>query len=93
MEFRSHAVIPKTANEYELRGALTIKNVTRPINLSIVYNGSDEDQYGKVKYGFEITGKINRKDWGLDFNVPGGRSTLLIGDEVILEANIQMMKV
>lgn len=72
---------------------LSIKGVEKPVVLNVLYNGSDQDQYGQTKYGFEITGAIKRSDWELDFNVLGGRDTLLIGNEVKIEANIQMMRV
>jgi len=39
-----------------------------------------------------MEGKINRKDWGLDFNVAGGKGSLLVGDEVKLNISIQMIK-
>ena len=76
---------------YKISGHLTIKDVRKPIELQARYNGYDVDQYGQTKYGFEITGELNRKDWDLNFNVPGGQSTLLIGDKVKIEADMQMM--
>ena len=93
MIFRSTSVDQKSSNTYEMVGMLAIKGVEKPIVLTVLYNGSDEDQYGQTKYGFEITGAIKRSDWQLDFNVLGGRDTLLIGNEVKIEANIQMMRI
>lgn len=90
MLFHSTSVTQKKKDLYEMVGSLTIKNITKPIVLNVVYNGSDIDQYGIQKFGFEITGAIKRSDWNLDFNVVGGRDTLLIGNEVKIEANIQM---
>lgn len=91
--FKSTSVNQKSSNTYEMVGMLSIKGVEKPIVLNVLYNGSDQDQYGQTKYGFEITGAIKRSDWELDFNVLGGRDTLLIGNEVKIEANIQMMRV
>jgi polyisoprenoid-binding protein YceI len=91
MTFKSTSVYRLSGDVYQIEGDLTIRGVSRPVTLEATYNGSDQDQYGQTKYGFEISGKINRKDWDLNFNVVGGQSTMLIGDEVRIEAFIQMM--
>ncbi len=89
--FRSKRLEPtEEKGEFKVWGDLTIKGVTKEVCLKGVYNGNDEDNYGKTKFGFEIDGKINRKDWDLNFNIAGGKSTLLIGDEVHLDISIQM---
>ena len=85
--------VEKMNDEYTVIGELTIKGVSREITLKGNYNGNDVDAYGQTKYGFELDGSINRKDWGLTFNLEGGKGSLLIGDEVKLMINIQMMKV
>ncbi len=79
-------------DRFLIEGWLKIKDVKKPVTLSVRYNGSDVDQYGQLKYGFELACEINRKDWDLTFNVTGGQSTLLIGDHVRIEADIQMMQ-
>lgn len=84
--------IEKNENEYTITGDLTIKGVSREVTLSGNYNGNDVDAYGQTKYGFELNGSLNRKDWGLTFNLEGGKGSLLIGDEVKLMVNIQMME-
>jgi polyisoprenoid-binding protein YceI len=85
--------VEKINDEYTVVGDLTIKGVSREVTLKGNYNGNDVDAYGQTKYGFELDGSINRKDWGLTFNLEGGKGSLLIGDEVKLMINIQMMKV
>lgn len=84
--------IEKKDNEYVITGDLAIKGVSREVTLAGNYNGNDVDAYGQTKYGFELNGAINRKDWGLTFNLEGGKGSLLIGDEVKLMVNIQMME-
>ena len=91
MIFRSTQVQRIKGDEYSIEGKLTIKGVSNPVTLIGIYNGSDVDQYGQTKYGFEISTIIKRSNWDLNFNVMGGHSTLLIGNEVKIEANIQMM--
>jgi len=84
--------IEKTETEYVVYGDFTIRGVTKPIVLKGSYNGNDEDAYGQTKYGFELSGTIKRSDWALNFNMLGGRNTLMIGDEVLLDISIQMVE-
>lgn len=78
--------------EHLIHGDLTIQDTTKPITLRGKYNGSDVDHYGQTKYGFELEGVMRRTAWFLDFNIAGGKNTLLIGDDVKLEISIQMLK-
>ena len=91
IHFKSKAIVIEDG-EYSILGDFTIKGETHPITLIGSYNGCDVDHYGQMKYGFELTGKIKRSDWSLDFNIAGGRNTLMIGDEVRLDISIQMVK-
>lgn len=92
MTFLSTKTTQLAPSRFILHGNLEIKGERRPLDLIAEYNGNDVDQHGQVKYGFEITGTLKRSDWGLNFNVPGGNSTLLIGNEVKIEADIQLVK-
>jgi polyisoprenoid-binding protein YceI len=92
LTFQSTSV-KKSGDEYTINGDLTIKDVTNNVVLKGTYNGNDVDAYGQTKYGFELEGAINRKDWGLSFNMEGGKGSLLIGDEVKLSVSIQMTEV
>jgi polyisoprenoid-binding protein YceI len=78
--------------EYIVHGDFTIMDTTKPIVLKGAYNGSDVDHYGQEKFGFELEGKIKRSDWFLDFNVAGGKNTLLIGNDVKIDISVQMVK-
>jgi polyisoprenoid-binding protein YceI len=82
----------KIDDTYKIKGALTIKGVTNEVCLKGVYNGNDIDAYNQTKYGFELEGMINRKEWGLTFNLEGGRGSLLIGDDVKISISIQMIQ-
>lgn len=79
--------------KFKILGNLIIKGKGIPVELDATYNGMDVDNYDSVKHGFDISGKIKRSDWDLDFNIPGGKNTLLIGDEVLIEASIQLSQV
>lgn len=71
------------------KGELTIKGVTREVELDVEFLGIDTDPFGNTKIGFEATTEINRKDFGVDFNIPLDGSKLLIGDKVSIVLSIQ----
>lgn len=93
MNFYSEKITKKSEDgDFEVVGELRIKNESRPVTLKVKYNGQDVDNYNTVKHGFDLEGKIKRSDWSLDFNLPGGKNTLLIGDDVTIDASIQIIK-
>ena len=63
-------------------GDLTIKGVTKPVELDVEFLGVDQDPYGNTRAGFEATTTISRKEWGVSFNVPLEGDKLMIGDSV-----------
>lgn len=70
-------------------GELTIKGVTRTIELDVEFLGLDTDPWGGQRIGFEATTEINRKDFGVDFNIPLDGGKLLVGDKVSITLSIQ----
>jgi len=82
--------VKQEGSKYEICGNLTIKGISAPIRLIGTYNGNDVDAYGQTKHGFDIEGSISRGDYGLSFNITGGKGSLIIGDEVKLNITIQM---
>ncbi|MCO4291709.1 YceI family protein [Solitalea sp. MAHUQ-68] len=79
--------------EYELIGNLTIKDVTKPVKLKVEFGGSGKDPWGNKKAGFSIQGKVDRKDFGLNWNAALETGGVLVGDEVKLSAEIQLAEV
>ncbi|TMQ80739.1 YceI family protein [Actinomadura soli] len=78
--------------EHYLDGDLTIKGVTRPVSLSVEFNGVAEDPWGGTRAGFSAGTTINRKDWGIEFNVPLKGDKALLGDKVDLQLEIQAVR-
>lgn len=78
---------------FELTGDLTIKNVTKPVTLQAEFGGVMTDPWGNVKAGFSVSGKINRKDFGLNWNAALEAGGVLVGEEVKLSADIELAKV
>lgn len=78
---------------YELTGDLTIKDVTKPVKLQAEFGGIGTDPWGNVKAGFSVSGKINRKDWGMTWNAALEAGGVLVGEEIKLSADIELAKV
>jgi polyisoprenoid-binding protein YceI len=70
------------ADSYRVTGDLTIRGVTRPIVLDVLYGGRLTDPSGKTRVGFSATGTLNRKDFGLVWNVALEAGGVMVGDEV-----------
>ncbi|MBB6002766.1 YceI family protein [Arcicella rosea] len=92
LSFTSTKFVKTDDEEFELVGDLTIKDVTKSVKLSVEYGGTATDPWGNVKAGFELTAKINRKDFGLTWNAPTEAGGVLVSEEVKLIANIQLVK-
>ena len=77
-------------NTYKLTGDLTIRDVTLPVGLNVEYGGSMVDFYGQTKLGFDLSGKISRKEFGLTWSAVTEAGGIVVGDDIKLEISIQM---
>lgn len=77
---------------YKMSGDLTIKDVTKNVTLNVEFGGINQDPWGNTKAGFTINGKINRKDFGLNWNAPLETGGMLVSEDVRLMAEIQLAK-
>ncbi len=85
--------VEKTGDdEFKITGNLTIRDTIKPTVLNVSYGGTMTDFYGQSKAGFEITGKINRKDFGLTWGGVTEAGGVVLSDEVKLALNVQMTK-
>jgi len=82
--------ITNSSGEYSLTGDLTIRDVTKSVTLDVDFGGVAKDPWGNTKAGFEITGKIPRKEFGLNWNAPLETGGVLVGEDVRLVLNIQL---
>jgi polyisoprenoid-binding protein YceI len=80
------------ANEYVLSGDLTIREITRPVKFDVEFGGIGKDPWGNQKAGFTLSGKIKRTDFGLNWNAALETGGVLVGEEVKLSAEIQLVK-
>ncbi|MDD3723288.1 MAG: YceI family protein [Lutibacter sp.] len=92
LTFVSTKIKKISEGEYQLAGDLTIKNVTKNIVLETEYSGLMTDPWGNTKAGLSITGKINRKDFGLIWNASLETGGVLVGEEIKLNCEIQLIK-
>jgi polyisoprenoid-binding protein YceI len=86
--FDSKAVRRISGDRVAITGDLTIKGLTRPIELEFTYHGAGTDPYGQLRLGFTGTGKVFRRDWGLTWNVALEAGGMVLGDSVTLEIEI-----
>jgi len=77
------------AKEYKLKGDLTVRDVTKPITFDVEFGGTATDFYGNVKAGFEVSGKINRKEFGLVWNGITEAGAIVVGEDIRLNINVQ----
>lgn len=90
--FKSTSFKKTGDEEYDLIGDLTIKGVTKSVKLAAEFGGSTDDFYGNTKAGFEVTGKVNRKDFGLTYDGVTEAGSIVLGEDVKLLINIQFAK-
>ena len=79
-------------NEFKLIGDLTIKGTTKEIELDTEFGGFMKDPYGNEKAGFSINGKLNRKDFGLNWNAALEAGGVMVGNEIKVNAEVQFVK-
>jgi len=92
MTFASKELKKTGEGEYKLIGDLTIRDVTKTVELNVEYGGTMVDPYGQTKVGFEITGSINRKEFGLKWNAVTEAGGAVVSDQVKIIANVQFTK-
>ncbi len=92
LSFISSSINKKKNDEYELKGLLTIKGITKEIALELEYGGTNKDPWGSEKAGFSVEGKINRKDWGLNWNAALEAGGVMVSEEVKISGEVQFVK-
>ena len=90
IKFVSTSFVKESGETYKLTGDLTMKDVTKSVTLEAAYGGAAVDFYGNYKAGFEVSGKINRKDFGLTWGAVTEAGSIVLGDDVKLIMNVQL---
>ena len=76
----------------KLQGNLTIRGITKPLTVNVEFGGTVVDPYGQTKAGFTIDGKISRKEFGLTWNAVTEAGSVVVSDEIKLQAEVQLIK-
>ena len=90
--FKSSDISKKSDDNYTITGNLTVRDVTKTVHLNAEFGGIATDPYGNVKAGFEITGAINRKEFGLTFHAVTEAGNIVLGEAIKLNINVQFAK-
>ena len=90
LKFESTSMEKVDDGNYKLNGQMTIKDSTKPLTLDVEFGGIMKDPWGNEKAGFSLSGKINRKDWGLNWNATLETGGLLVSDDVRIFCEIQL---
>jgi len=90
--FKSTKVQVTGENTGRITGDLTIHGVSHPAVLDVEYNGQQKSPWGTTNAGFSATTKINRKDWGLTWNVALETGGWLVSDEVKISIEAEIVK-
>lgn len=92
MHFESTDVEKIDDDLFNIHGNLTIKETTKPVKLVSEFNGIVQDPYGNTKAGFSLSGKINRKDWGINYNAALETGGVMLGEELKIQGEVQLVK-
>ncbi len=92
LKFKSKSMMKVGDKKYKLVGDLTIRDVTKQVELDVVYGGSAVDNAKNTKIGFKITGTVNRFDYNLKWNALIETGGAVVGSEVEIICNVQLAK-
>lgn len=90
--FASTSIEEKGSDEFLLHGNLTVGNVTKPVTFQVEFGGTVTDPYGNFKAGFEVSGKISRKEFGLTWSAVTEAGAVVVSDDVKIQASVQFVK-
>jgi len=82
----------KGDEDYSLKGDLTIKGISKEVEIDVEFGGLNTDPWGNSKAGFSFETKINRKDWGLNWNAALETGGVLVSEEVKISGELQFVK-
>lgn len=90
--FKATSFTISNDTEGTVTGDLTIKGTTRPVTLAVEVDGVEEDPFGNVRIGFEAKTKVNRKDFGVDFQAPLKSGGMLVSEDIRIEVEASAIK-
>ena len=88
--FESTSFVHIEGNKYNMFGNLTLRGVTKSIELGVEYGGSEDNGHGILKHGFEVSGVLNRLEFGMTWNKLTDSGGLGLGENIKVIANLQV---
>jgi len=82
----------RSGDGYVMHADLTIKGVTNAVDFELDLDGIGQDPWGGTRAGFSATATVNRKDWGIEWNAPLETGGVLVGEKVVIELDVQLIK-
>lgn len=92
MTFTSKSFTKNNDREYSLEGDLFLHGVTKTIRLDAEFEGMNKDPWDNTRAGFNLAGKLNRKEWGLVWNSLLETGGVMVGEDVVLNIQLQFIK-
>jgi len=92
ISFRSNTFEKTNGGDYALHGDLTMKGVTNAVKLDVEFGGIVKDPWGNEKAAINLQGKINRKDWGLNWNAALETGGVLVGEDINFDIEVQLAR-
>ena len=92
MKFKATSMRNTGGKTYKLTGDLTIRDVTKPVDLIVIWGGTIKDPYGNTRSGFQITGAINRFDYGLKWSALLESGGAVVGEIITFTSNIELIQ-
>ena len=89
MTYRGSGVTPDFGGRWTVEGELTVRDITRPVPLNGIYLGGVIDPFGNPRFAFEATASINRRDYGLTWDLDRETGGLLVGKDVVLDISAE----
>jgi len=92
LKFQSTSIKSVGKDKYDVKGNLTMRGVTKPVTVRVNYLGAAKDPYGNERAGFEVTTRLNRKDYGISWNKSLDAGGYLLDDVVQVMIDIEAVK-
>ncbi len=92
LDFKSSSFVKKNDENFKVTGNLTMHGITKEVQLEAEFGGTAADAYGNSRAGFEVKGKVDRKEFAMNFSMATETGGIVVGNEVKIIANVQFIK-
>lgn len=92
LTFKSQSVKRSSGNNYKIEGVLEMHGVSKPLSLDVEYSGVLTDPWGNTKAGLIINGIVKRSEWNLNWNSALETGGVLVGEDIKLDIELQLIK-